>query len=114
RAGLRISRRQAVKAGLAALAGSAASGALAPLTGGIFMDATAPPAWAAGPAAAPLFHSSPALPIPLQFPPFVSVPVPAFVGAAAAASPIAAPPIPRHPFMAPNGKSNTHDDAYMS
>src|SRR5581483_1160065 len=114
RAGLRISRRQAVKAGLAALAGSAASGALAPLTGGIFMDATAPPAWAAGPAAAPLFHSSPALPIPLQFPPFVSVPVAAFNGAAAAASPIAAPPIPRHPFMAPNGKSNTHDDAYMS
>src|SRR5581483_2767697 len=114
RAALRISRRQAVEAGLAALAGGVASGALTPLTGGAVTEAAAPPAWAAGPAAAPLFHSSPAFSIPLQFPPFFPVSVPAFVGAAAGAAPIAAPAIPRNPFMAPNGRSNTHDDAYMS
>ena len=28
--------------------------------------------------------------------------------------PVLAPPIPQHPFLAPNGKSNIHDDAYMS
>ena len=28
--------------------------------------------------------------------------------------PIDSPPVPRHPFMAPNGRSNTHNDAYMS
>ena len=39
---------------------------------------------------------------------------PAFLGAPATPHPIAAPPIPQHPFMAPNGKSNIHNDAYMT
>jgi hypothetical protein len=37
-----------------------------------------------------------------------------FIGAAAAQHPVAYPAPPRHPFMAPNGASNIHDDAYMS
>src|SRR4051795_1704474 len=40
--------------------------------------------------------------------------LPAFVGKPAAANPIFAPDPPRHPFMAPNGRSNIHDDAYMT
>jgi len=39
---------------------------------------------------------------------------PAFVGAPAAPRPISATTPPRHPFMAANGRSNLHDDAYMS
>ena len=37
-----------------------------------------------------------------------------FQGAPAKLKPISAPRIPRHPFMAPNGASNIHDDGYMS
>src|SRR4051795_11786453 len=40
--------------------------------------------------------------------------LPAFVGKPAAANPIFAPDPPRHPHMAPNGRSNIHDDAYMT
>jgi hypothetical protein len=40
--------------------------------------------------------------------------VPPFVGAPAMPRPVVAPAVPRHPFMAPNGRSNLHDDAYMS
>ena len=40
--------------------------------------------------------------------------VPAFLGAPAVAHRIVAPRIPQHPFMAPNGRSNVHDDAYMT
>jgi len=54
---------------------------------------------------------SPALPIP---PRFGSQPFPAFVGTAAIARPISAAWIPDHPFMAKNGQSNVHNDAYMS
>jgi len=40
---------------------------------------------------------------------------PAFIGAPADPRPVAAPPLaPQHPFLAPNGRSNIHDDAYMS
>jgi hypothetical protein len=39
---------------------------------------------------------------------------PAFVGEAASARRVPAPPIPRHPFMAPNGLSNLHNDAYQT
>jgi hypothetical protein len=37
-----------------------------------------------------------------------------FTGDAAKSHPVRAPRIPRHPFMAPNGLSNIHTDAYQS
>jgi hypothetical protein len=37
-----------------------------------------------------------------------------FSGHAAALRPVNAPRVPRHPFMAPNGRSNLHNDAYMT
>ena len=40
--------------------------------------------------------------------------VPAFLGAPAVPRSIPSPRIPQHPFMAPNGRSNIHDDAYMT
>jgi hypothetical protein len=40
--------------------------------------------------------------------------LPAFSGHAAAQRPVAVPDAPRHPFMAPNGRSNLHVDAYQS
>ncbi|HEX4719257.1 MAG TPA: hypothetical protein VH300_12050 [Thermoleophilaceae bacterium] len=40
--------------------------------------------------------------------------LPAFVGRPAKPSPLFAPDAPRHPHMAPNGRSNIHDDAYMT
>jgi hypothetical protein len=40
--------------------------------------------------------------------------LPTFIGSPATAKPVSAPQPPRHPFMAPNGLSNIHDDAYMS
>ncbi|SFP81609.1 hypothetical protein SAMN05421810_103501 [Amycolatopsis arida] len=40
--------------------------------------------------------------------------VPAFVGAPATARPYPGFPVPRHPFMAPNGSSNMHNDAYAT
>jgi hypothetical protein len=40
--------------------------------------------------------------------------VPEFKGHAAQARRLKAPQPPRHPFMAPNGKSNLHDDAFQS
>jgi hypothetical protein len=40
--------------------------------------------------------------------------LPAFVGKAATPNPVFAPDPPRHPHMAPNGRSNIHDDAYMT
>ncbi|HEX8207066.1 MAG TPA: hypothetical protein VF587_13480, partial [Solirubrobacteraceae bacterium] len=40
---------------------------------------------------------------------------PAFIGEPATPQPIDAPPLaPRHPYLAPNGRSNIHDDAYMT
>jgi hypothetical protein len=40
--------------------------------------------------------------------------VPSFVGSPATANPTVGQSVPRHPFMAPNGRSNIHDDAYMT
>jgi hypothetical protein len=37
-----------------------------------------------------------------------------FVGSVAAEDPTAGQEVPRHPFMAPNGLSNLHDDAYQT
>jgi hypothetical protein len=37
-----------------------------------------------------------------------------FVGRPAKPHPVEAPAVPRHPYMAPNGDSNLHDDAYAS
>src|SRR5688500_352591 len=40
---------------------------------------------------------------------------PAFIGSPADPQPVDAPPLaPPHPFLAPNGRSNIHDDAYMT
>lgn len=51
------------------------------------------------------------IPIPQQ--PFAQ-PVPHFIGASAVPKPIPAQPVPQSPFMAPNGKSGVHLDAYQS
>ncbi|MFB7259501.1 hypothetical protein [Streptomyces nojiriensis] len=37
-----------------------------------------------------------------------------FTGQAVAPRPVAVPPVPQHPFMAANGSSNVHGDAYQS
>ena len=37
-----------------------------------------------------------------------------FTGARAKAQSVSAPRVPRHPYMAPNGRSNIHDDGYMT
>jgi hypothetical protein len=65
--------------------------------------AAAAAALAAAPAA------SAAVPIPEG-----STSAPQFVGSPATPNPVAAPEPPRHPFMAPNGKSEVHSDAYQS
>jgi hypothetical protein len=39
---------------------------------------------------------------------------PEFTGAPATLDPVQTAPVPRHPFMAANGRSNLHNDAYMS
>jgi hypothetical protein len=53
-----------------------------------------------------------AAPIPSSSGPGTPV---AFLGTPSTAQPFAfGPQAPRHPFMAPNGKSNIHDDAYQS
>lgn len=43
-----------------------------------------------------------------------ALPITRFIGRAAAPQPIEAPVIPEHPFMAPNGTSNIHNNAYMT
>jgi hypothetical protein len=40
--------------------------------------------------------------------------LPAFIGKPATPRPLFAPEPPRHPYMAPGGRSNIHDDAYMT
>ena len=40
--------------------------------------------------------------------------VPSYVGAPATANPIDVPPVPQHPFMAPNGDSGIHDDGWQT
>lgn len=58
-----------------------------------------------------VYADSPAFPIPPQLD---AQPVQQFIGSQAVPKPITAPTIPQNPFMAPNGKSNVHDDTYMS
>ena len=62
--------------------------------------------------AGPALAGVPPVPIP-QDPSDVAA-VPAFIGSPAQPTPVSAPAVPRHPFMAPNGRSNIHDDAYMT
>lgn len=62
-------------------------------------------------AALPARANVPAIPIPSQ--PGQTV-TPPFEGAAHTPNPVASFPVPEHPFMAPNGRSNMHDDAYMT
>src|SRR5258707_11604140 len=54
----------------------------------------------------------PATPIPQS--PLDLEAVPAFTGAPAVPRSVSAPTVPQNPFMAPNGRSNLHDDAYMT
>lgn len=56
-------------------------------------------------------ETSRVIPIPQQ--PFAQ-PVPEFIGAPAAPNPIRARPVPEDPFMAANGRSGVHVDAYQS
>ncbi|MDQ3996821.1 MAG: hypothetical protein M3303_07350, partial [Gemmatimonadota bacterium] len=53
-------------------------------------------------------------PIPIPQDPSDEASVPAFAGAPATPRGVAAPDVPRHPHMAPNGASNTHNDAYQT
>ncbi|HEX2174575.1 MAG TPA: hypothetical protein VHG70_01585 [Nocardioidaceae bacterium] len=53
---------------------------------------------------------APAVPIP-QSP---TADAPRFVGEPARPHAVSAPAVPRHPYMAPNGDSNLHDDAYAT
>jgi hypothetical protein len=53
----------------------------------------------------------PALPIPDD--PLAGN-VPKFIGSPAAPDPVIAPAVPQHPFMAANGRSNLHNDAYQT
>lgn len=70
------------------------------------------PPTALDPGAAAFAATGPAvLPIPQQA---GAQPVPLYVGEPATPSPVVAWRIPQNRFMAPNGLSNMHDDAYMS
>jgi hypothetical protein len=40
--------------------------------------------------------------------------LPQFIGSPVKAKQVPAPEVPAHPFMAPNGRSNIHDDPYMT
>src|SRR5213592_4182736 len=57
--------------------------------------------------------AAPAHATPIPNDPFAA-PVPTFVGAPATPRSVPAPAVPQHPFMAPNGRSNIHDDAYQT
>jgi hypothetical protein len=59
----------------------------------------------------PPIPAVPGLPIP-------SLPtdllVPKFIGAAVAPNPLSAPDVPQNPYLAPNGRSSMHNDAYST
>src|SRR5438552_10961876 len=57
--------------------------------------------------------AAPAHATPIPNDPFAA-PVPTFVGAPATPRSVPAPSVPQHPFMAANGRSNIHDDAYQT
>jgi hypothetical protein len=63
-------------------------------------------------AAVAVLAAAPALAVPPQ--PITEGPdaatLPAFSGRPASPHPVAVPDAPRHPFMAPNGRSNLHVD----
>jgi hypothetical protein len=61
----------------------------------------------------PAAAAAPVPPVPIPEGPEAGDPPP-FIGAPATPRPISARTPPRHPFMAENGRSNIHDDAYMS
>jgi hypothetical protein len=63
------------------------------------------------PEGAALAVQSAVIPIPHQP---GAEPVPPFIGEPAIPNPVFAPPIPQNRFLAPNGLSNVHNDAYMS
>src|SRR5437899_1166624 len=67
----------------------------------------------------PLLLANPALaqgvsPTPIPQNPSDVAAVPAFSGSVALPNPVSSPTVPQNPFMAPNGRSNLHDDAYMT
>jgi hypothetical protein len=65
--------------------------------------------------AAPAAAQTPGAPVlPILGNPVSGNGQPAFVGDPARPDPFAAPAVPRHPFMAPNGRSNLHDDPFQS
>jgi hypothetical protein len=53
-------------------------------------------------------------PLPILEDPQPPAGTPEFTGAPAVPKPVSAPEVPRHPYMAPNGLSNIHDDAYQT
>lgn len=59
----------------------------------------------------PALPTIPGLPIP---PLPTDLLVPRFTGAAVTPQPLAAPPVPQNPFLAPNGRSSMHNDAYST
>jgi hypothetical protein len=64
--------------------------------------------------AAPALGQTPGVP-PVPIPGDVLSSAPAFEGSTAVPRPVrGAPEPPRHPFMAPNGRSNLHNDAYQT
>jgi hypothetical protein len=64
-------------------------------------------------ALAPAAGAAPVPPVPIPEGPDAAN-LPRFIGSGATPNPVSAPQPPRHPFMAPNGRSNLHDDAYMT
>jgi hypothetical protein len=65
--------------------------------------------------AAPASAQLPGLPpLPIPQNPLPPGDLPEFTGGPATPKPVAAKPPPQHPFMAPNGTSNLHDDAYQT
>ena len=93
---------------LRSLAAAAAAGVLS------LTLATTPPASAGdGPGlpGLPALPTLPGLPIP-ALP--TDLLVPRFTGAPVAPQPLDAPPVPQNPFLAPNGRSSMHNDAYST
>jgi hypothetical protein len=66
-------------------------------------------------AAGPAHAQVPGLPpLPILENPQPPADTPQFTGAPAVPKPVAAHPVPRHPYMAPSGLSNIHADAYQT
>lgn len=103
---------------LRSLAATAAAGVLAltlasapsPATGDVGADGTLDADGFALPGL-PALPTIPGLPIP---PLPTDLLVPRFTGAAVTAQPLDAPPVPQNPWLAPNGRSSMHNDAYST